>query len=246
MIYPYKHLRKTLFIDIETVSEFRTYHELSDRYKALWMKKASRLNKLDISKATDEDFSQAYTDKAGIFAEFGKVVCISCGFLSDGELRVKSLYGDDEVELLNNFAELLTTHYSDPNDYYLCGHNIKEFDIPYLCRRMVKHGAYMPNMLDIAGKKPWQTEHLIDTLALWRFGDYKNYTSLELLTAMLDIPTSKDDLDGSMVGHTYWEENDLERISRYCAKDVVTVAQVMMKYCGRPLLEEDQITIIKT
>ncbi len=243
MIYPYKNLSKTLFIDIETVSEYSVYDDLPDHYKALWKRKASLLMKFDDS-ATTEDYALAYKQKAAIFAEFGKVVCISCGFLSDEGFRVKSLYGNDEIELLNSFADLLSHHYSNPNDYYLCGHNIKEFDIPYLCRRMVKHGSFMPNMLDIAGKKPWQTEHLIDTLVLWRFGDYKNYTSISLLTAMLDIPTPKDDIDGSMVGDVFWKENDIERIAAYCAKDVITVAQIMMKYCGRPLIKDEDIVIV--
>lgn len=244
MIYPYKNLSKTLFIDIETVSEYSTYQELTPRYKALWQRKAKQISKLNES-ATEDDYAASYKDKAGIFAEFGKVICISCGFLSDEGLRVKSLYGEDEVILLNDFADLLSHHYSNPNDYYLCGHNIKEFDIPFLCRRMVKHGSFMPNMLDIAGKKPWQTEHLIDTLALWKFGDYKNYTSLALLTAILDIPTPKDDIDGSMVGSVYWEESDLVRIANYCAKDVISVVQIMMKYCGKSLISDEEIVIVE-
>ena len=244
MIYPFKNLSKTLFIDIETVSEYKSYFELSDRYKKLWQRKAKSIEKLteDIS---EDDYERIYKDRAAIFAEFGKVICISCGYLSDEGLRVKSIYGDNEIDLLNDFGDLLAHHYSNPNDYYLCGHNIKEFDIPFLCRRMVKHGSFMPNMLDIAGKKPWQTEHLIDTMALWRFGDYKNYTSLALLTAMLDIPSPKDDIDGSMVGSVYWEDEDLERIAKYCSKDVISLAQIMMKYCGKPLIEEDKIVIVE-
>jgi DNA polymerase elongation subunit (family B) len=243
MIYQYKNLGKTLFIDIETVSEYKTYEELDDRYKLLWQKKATQLAR-QAEPLSEEDYTRLYKDKAGIFAEYGKVVCISCGFLSDEELRVKSIYGHDEKAILDEFAELLSTYYTNPNDYYLCGHNIKEFDVPYICRRMVKFGAFMPNMLDIAGKKPWQTEHLIDTLDLWKFGDRKNYTSLALLTAILDIKSPKDDIDGSMVGGVYWEDNDLERIAKYCAQDVVTVVQVMMKYCGKPLIEEGAITLV--
>ena len=242
MIYPYKHLSSTLFVDIETVHAYQSFEELPERMQPLWARKASRiLNKEDL---TEEDLSNAYESKAGIFAEFGKIVCISCGYLSDGNLRVKAIKDHDEKALLNEFANLLISHFDDPGGYYLCGHNIKEFDIPYICRRMVVHGIYMPNMLDIAGKKPWQTQHLIDTMDLWRFGDYKNYTSLNLLTATLDIPSPKDDIDGSMVSSVYWNDDDLDRIATYCNKDVVTVAQVMMRYCDKPLLEEDQVIFV--
>jgi 3'-5' exonuclease len=244
MIYPIKNLKNTLFIDIETVPQRRYYADLPDIFKKLWSKKAYSLDKgLDLS---DEGaVSMSYANKAGIFAEFAKIICISVAYITPNDtLRIKSLAGDEEVDILRDFASLLISHYPDTNGYYLCGHNIKEFDIPFLCRRMVSHGVEMPNMLDIAGKKPWQTEHLIDTMDLWRFGDIKNYTSLELLASTLGVATPKDDIDGSMVAHTYYEENDLARIVTYCQKDVVTVANVMNKFTDQPLLTEDQIEII--
>jgi 3'-5' exonuclease len=245
MIYPAKNLKSTLFLDIETVSEVKLHSELPEVFQKLWLKKANSIDKsLDI---TDTAAVEAtYIGKAGIFAEFSKIVCISFGFITpEGGLRIKSIYGDEEKEVLEKFAHLLKTHYPDTNGYYLCGHNIKEFDIPFICRRMVKHGIYMPNMLDIAGKKPWQTEHLIDTMDLWRFGDIKSYTSLELLAATLGIATPKDDIDGSMVGKTYWQENDLPRIVTYCQKDVVTVARVMMKFTGQADIDDDKIEIVE-
>ncbi len=244
MIYPAKNLKSTLFLDIETVSEYKVVKDLPDVFKKLWLKKAVTLDKnIDLTK--EEAIEASYIGKAGIYAEFSKIVCISFGFIApDAGLRIKSIYGDDEKEILEKFAILLKTHYPDTNGFYLCGHNIKEFDIPVICRRMVKHCINMPNMLDIAGKKPWQTEHLIDTMDLWRFGDIKSYTSLELLAATLGIATPKDDIDGSMVGKTYWEENDLPRIVTYCQKDVVTVARVMMKFTGQPDIEEDKIEIV--
>ncbi len=244
MIYPAKNLKSTLFLDIETVSAYKELKDLPDVFKKLWLKKAMTVDKnIDF---TDEMAVEAsYISKAGIYAEFSKIVCISFGFMApDGVLRIKSIFGDDEKEILEKFAYLLKSHYPDTNGYYLCGHNIKEFDIPFICRRMVAHGIYMPNMLDIAGKKPWQTEHLIDTMDLWRFGDIKSYTSLELLAATLNIATPKDDIDGSMVGKTYWEENDLARIVTYCQKDVVTVARVMMKFTGQPDITEEKIEIV--
>jgi DNA polymerase elongation subunit (family B) len=244
LIYQYNTLSKTLFIDIETVSEFRNYKDLTDRYKSLWQKKASVLQRQN-EPLTKSDFENLYASRAAIYAEFGKIVCISCGFLKEGELRIKSIKSHEEKQILDEFADLLINYYDDPGDYYLCGHNIKEFDVPYICRRMVKHGTFMPNMLDIAGKKPWQTEHLIDTMELWKFGDRKSYTSVALLTAMLDIDSPKEDIDGSMVGQVYWVENDLKRIARYCSNDVVSLAQIMMKYCGQDLIEEHNIVFVE-
>lgn len=244
MIYPAKNIKNTLFIDIETVSEYKNFSDLSEIFKKLWAKKAGSLDKsTDLS--IEENINLLYKAKAGIFSEFSKIVCISSGYISpNGKLRIKSFFDHDEKNLLLNFSQLLKTHYPDTNAYYLCGHNIKEFDIPFLCRRMVKHGIFMPNMLDIAGKKPWQTEHLIDTMDLWRFGDIKNYTSLELLAATLGIETPKDDIDGSMVGEVYWEENNLERITHYCQKDVVTVARIMMKFTGLPDFNPENVEIV--
>lgn len=244
MIYPAKNLKSTLFLDIETVSEEKSLNDLPEVFQKLWTKKASSIDKsLDI---TDPLAVEAtYIGKAGIFAEFSKIVCISFGFITpEGGLRIKSIFGDVEKEILEKFAILLNTYYPDTSGYFLCGHNIKEFDIPFICRRMVKHGLSMPNVLDIAGKKPWQTEHLIDTMDLWRFGDIKSYTSLELLAATLGIATPKDDIDGSMVGKTYWEANDLPRIVTYCQKDVATVARVMMKFTGQPQIDDDKIEVV--
>jgi predicted PolB exonuclease-like 3'-5' exonuclease len=184
---------------------------------------------------------------AGIYAEFGKIVCISVGIFrrnkDTGELEfhVKSFYSDDERQLLLDFANLLEKHYNNPKKHYLCGHNIREFDIPYICRRMIIQGMNLPDVIDLYGKKPWETEHLLDTLALWRFGDYKNFTSLKLLCGVFDIPTPKDDIDGSEVGKTYWEDKDLDRIEVYCKKDVVATAQLLLRFKLEKLLREDQI-----
>jgi 3'-5' exonuclease len=245
MIYPKKHLRNTLFIDIETVSQNKNFDELSFPMQKLWKKKSVSLDK-SVNVDDQEAVSKSYQDRAAIYAEFSKIICISFGYFSaEGRLRIKSVSGHDEKELLQSFADLLVQYYPDPNSYYLCGHNIKEFDIPVLCRRMVINEVFMPNMLDIAGKKPWQLEHLIDTMDLWRFGDFKSYTSLDLLATILNIETPKDDIDGSMVGSVYWNDNDLPRIVVYCQKDVVTVARIMMKFTGQSIFGEDKIDIIE-
>ena len=225
---------QVLFLDIETVSVHPKYDDLSDRMKKLWEKKSQK-----IKKAETETAEELYP-RAAIYAEFGKIIVISVGFLNGNEFRLKSFYGDDEKILLQEFAELLNRYYNYP-DSMLCAHNGKEFDFPYIARRMILNGIELPLILQMAGKKPWEIKHL-DTMELWKFGDYKNYTSLDLLTAIFDIPTPKDDIDGSMVGEVYWQQNDLERIKDYCQKDVLAIAQLMRRYLNEPLIADENVT----
>ncbi len=232
----YIKLDKVLFLDIETVPMCATYEELPERFMPLWDKKAAYLKK------EEEDSPASLFPRAGIYAEFGKVVCISFGMLIDGNFRIKSFFGDDEKALLTDFANLLESKFSS-KEFLLCAHNGKEFDFPYLSRRMLINGMSLPEILDLAGKKPWEVPHL-DTMELWKFGDFKNYTSLELLTAVFDIPTPKDDIDGSQVGEVYWQEKDLERIVKYCQKDVLSIAQLFLRYQNKPLLTEEQVLIV--
>jgi len=239
-----------LFLDIETVSGKATYEDLDETFQGLWKLKArSVLRKYD-DPITEEEAAEAYTDKAGIYAEFGKIICISVGLVyrdKDSKklsVRLKSFADDDEKKLLEDFSELLNQHYNHPAKHYLCGHNIREFDVPYVCRRMLVNQLSLPALLDIAGKKPWETKHLIDTLEFWKFGDYKNYTSLKLLAAVFGFPSPKDDIDGSEVGRVYWEEKDLKRIAKYCEKDVLATVQLHLKYNLMPLLEEENILFV--
>lgn len=225
---------QVLFLDIETVSAHPKYDDLSERMKKLWEKKSQK-----IKKAETETAEELYP-RAAIYAEFGKIIVISVGFLNGNEFRLKSFYGDDEKILLQEFAELLNRYYNYP-DSMLCAHNGKEFDFPYIARRMILNGIELPLILQMAGKKPWEIKHL-DTMELWKFGDYKNYTSLDLLTAIFDIPTPKDDIDGSMVGEVYWQQNDLERIKEYCQKDVLAIAQLMRRYLNEPLIADENVT----
>lgn len=226
---------QVLFLDIETVPAVETYEQLSDRMKKLWDKKSKTIR-------TDEaQDPEALYARAGIYAEFGKIIVISVGFLNGHEFRIKSYFGDDEKLVLEEFAELLNRFYSQ-NDSILCAHNGKEFDFPYIARRMLINGIELPNVLQLAGKKPWEIRH-IDTMELWKFGDFKNYTSLDLLTAIFDIPTPKDDIDGSMVGSIYYQEHNLERIRTYCQKDVLAIAQLMRRYLNLPLIKEEQVMI---
>ena len=223
---------KILFLDIETVSQKKSYDQLSERMQKLWSHKAEQLNR-DNTELTPADIY----DRAGIYAEFGKIVCISVGFFNEQRFLLKSFYGHDEKALLNDFANMLNRYYSAP-DAQLCAHNGKEFDFPYIARRMLVNGIQIPKILQVAGKKPWET-NFIDTMELWKFGDYKTFTSLDLLCAILDIPTPKDDINGSEVGRVYWQENDIERIKTYCQKDVLAIAQLMRRYNYMSLIPED-------
>ena len=225
---------KTLFLDIETASQVKDYSQLSERMQKLWDHKAEQIAKGDES-ATPESLYE----RAAIYAEFGKIICISVGFFNDQRFRLKSFYDHDEKALLTEFATLLDRYYAFP-DAQLCAHNGKEFDFPYIARRMMVNGIKIPRVLQVAGKKPWET-NFIDTMELWKFGDYKTFTSLDLLCAILDIPTPKDDINGSEVGRVYWIENDLERIKTYCQKDVLAVAQLMRRYNYLPLIADDQV-----
>jgi uncharacterized protein YprB with RNaseH-like and TPR domain len=228
---------KVLFLDIETVPEYYKFEELSERGKELWTKKTRFLQERE-DKTPDEIY-----EKAGIYSEFAKVACISVGMLiqKDGEtqIRLKSFAGEDEKKVLQEFNDLLNAHYNH-DSYSLCAHNGKEFDFPFLGRRMLINSLKLPKILNIAGKKPWEINHL-DTMELWKFGDYKHYTSLELLTYIFDIPTPKDDIDGSQVARVFYEDKDIDRIITYCEKDVIATIQLVQRYRGEDLIHDDFI-----
>ncbi len=231
------NIENVLFLDIETVPATPDYNSLDETMRTLWDKKAGIIGKNDPEQTPADLY-----ERAGIYAEFGKIVCISCGFMRGSTFRVKSFYGDYEEDILKNFASLLTRSYSI-DKYKLCAHNGKEFDFPYISRRMLINGVKLPPILNAAGKKPWEVKHL-DTMELWKFGDYKHYTSLELLAAIFGIPTPKDDIDGSQVGEVYWKEKDLKRIVTYCEKDVLTTAQLLRRYMGLPLIKNDNVVSV--
>ena len=233
---------KILFLDIETVPQAYQFEQLDDKSKALFEAK----NRFQIS--PEKPIEQIFEDRGGILAEFGKIVCISVGMLHEGSqgksIRLKSYYHDDEETLLVQFKRLLEDHYNTPY-HVLCGHNSKEFDIPYICRRMLINGIALPSILQIAGKKPWEINH-IDTMELWKFGDYKSYTSLSLLCHVMQIPTPKDDISGADVARVYYEEQDLQRIMVYCEKDVVALIQLFLRLQGEPLVDDFNITSAST
>lgn len=233
-------LHDILFLDIETVPQVSTYSNLDRKLQELWEKKSSYF------RSEDQSASDVYA-RAGIYAEFGKIICISVGIISGTKkipgLRIKSYSGDDEKRILVEFIKMLE-NYGSNRTIYLCAHNGKEFDFPYLARRILLNRLELPELLDIAGKKPWEIRHL-DTMELWKFGDYKHYTSLDLLTSIFEIPSPKTDIDGSKVAGIYWDEGDLERIVAYCQQDVIAIVQLVMRYTYRELIALDKIEIIK-
>ncbi len=234
------HLENLICIDIETVPAWPDFVTMPDELKELYLKKSTRL------KQEGETEEEQFFNHAGIYAEFGKVICIVLGIFRKEKngyvFRMKTIAGDDERSVLMEFSELLGKHYNKADRFQFCGHNIREFDIPYLSRRYLVNRLPLPALLDISGKKPWEV-NMIDTLQLWRFGDVKHYTSLKLLALILGIDSPKDDIEGKDVGRVYWKEKDLPRIIQYCRRDVVTVAQLILRFKGMPLLPPDQIVI---
>lgn len=228
-----------LFLDIETVPLYPSYEKLPGPIRALWDKKASYLKK------EAETPAELYF-RAGIYAEFGKVICISTGLVYIEEdrmkMRIKSFYGGDEKNILMSFNSLLEKIMLK-REIQLCAHNGKEFDFPYIARRMLANGIRLPAILDIAGKRPWEIRHL-DTMELWKFGDYKHYTSLDLLAHVFNIPSPKTDIDGSQVASVYWNDKNLMRIVEYCQRDVITIVQLILRYKGMNTISQDDITVV--
>jgi DNA polymerase elongation subunit (family B) len=226
-----------LFLDIETVPQHENFDLVDEKFKEFWDKKSSYFRE-------EEQTAADVYQRAGIYAEFGKIICISVGIVvsksGSRAFRLKSFFGDNEEELLKEFALMLQNYSKTNKNIQLCAHNGKEFDFPYIARRMLVHGIQLPDILDVGGKKPWEVQFL-DTMELWKFGDYKHYTSLNLLTHLFNIPTPKDDIDGSMVAEVYYKEKNIERIVKYCEKDVVAVAQLFSKYKGEELIADENI-----
>jgi 3'-5' exonuclease len=225
-----------MFLDIETVPESSSFEQLDSSRQNLWEKKSKQF------RTTDQTAEEVY-ERAGIYSEFGKIICISVGIIrekSPMNFRLKSFFGKDEKLLLTEFSEMLSKFSKSHKEALLCAHNGKEFDFPYIARRMIINGMMIPQILDNAGKKPWEIK-LLDTMDLWKFGDYKNYASLDLLTTILGIPTPKDDIDGSQVAGIYYIEDNIQRIVKYCEKDVLAIARVLSRFMNLPGIDEDNI-----
>ena len=236
------NIEHILFLDIETVPQYPGYAGLPQVMAPLWDKKSSQAGRFEKPANDDPADPDVIYERAGIYAEFGKIICISTGVVRNGSLWIKSFSGHDERELLIDFIDMLNKA-KDKKFGYLCAHNGKEFDYPYLIRRMLINRLEVPPILDLSEKKPWEIAHL-DTMELWKFGDYKSYTSLELLAAVFGIPTPKDDIKGSDVARVYWKERDLERIVTYCQKDVITIVNLFLCFKGKPILPEGVVQIV--
>lgn len=230
-----------LFIDIETVAQTADFHELPAALQQHWVKKAGYLNS-----DPEIDAATLYAERAGIYAEFGKVIVIAVGIFTREEeqehFRLKAFAGHDEKQVLQEFADMLQNKFSSSNTW-LCGHNGKEFDFPYLCRRMLVHQIPLPPQLNVMGKKPWETSYL-DTMEMWKFGDRKNFTSLDLLATLLELPTSKSDIDGSQVNEVYYREGDLDRIAQYCMRDVLLTARIYQRLNNWPVISDEQVVFV--
>ena len=244
-----QHIRpeNLIVIDIETASEYPSFDSMPEEWKGLWEEKTMRSLPEGVAAA---DF---YPMRAGVMAEFAKIICISIGYFNKEttlHMRIKSFYGHDEKKLLEDFLATINKIESLNNKWCFAGHNIKEFDIPFICRRLLINNMPLPGYLDFQNMKPWET-NIVDTFQYWRFGDYKNFTSLKLLAIAMGVPSSKDDIDGSMVGELYWatdeteREKNLKRISVYCQKDVVTTGNIILRFKNLTLIHPDDVTIVE-
>ncbi len=233
-------IKNILFLDIETVPETQNFEELDTLKQELFSKKTAYQRR-------DETTAEEFYERAGIWAEFGKIICISVGFFDPHAdkpvLRIKSFFGEEERKILLDFKNLLDKYFSKP-EHVLCAHNGKEFDFPFIARRMIIHAIELPEKLQLFGKKPWEVAHL-DTMEMWKFGDFKHYTSLNLLTNILGIPSPKEDIDGSQVAKVYYEDQDMPRIVKYCERDTLAVAQVYLRLTNQPVLKPDQVLFVE-
>jgi 3'-5' exonuclease len=234
-------LENLLFIDIETVPCEPLFENLTADWQKLWVEK------IQFQLPDDTTAAQFYQQRAGVMAEFSKIICISMGYFrredKEAQLRIKSFYSDDESDLLTRMLGALKELEAVNNRWSFTGHNIKEFDIPFLCRRLLANGIAIPHYLDFQNMKPWDV-NMLDTFQYWRFGDYKNYTSLNLLAATLGVPSPKDDIDGSMVADVYYQQQGLQRIVNYCQKDVITVANIVRRFKNLPVLTAEEVVVV--
>jgi DNA polymerase elongation subunit (family B) len=220
----FDQLGSLLFLDIETASTTESFESLDPRLQQEWIRKEKYMR----SENPDPEPGSFFFDRAGIHAEFGKIICIGVGYFQvkkrDKKLlfRSKIFASEEEKEILMEMKALL-----ERKKWILCAHNGKEFDFPYLCRRMLIHGISLPEPLQLAGKKPWELRH-VDTMDLWKFGDYKHYTRLELLAGVFGITSSKESIDGSEVNASYYQEKNIEKIKAYCLRDVEVTARIYL------------------
>ncbi len=235
-------LTDLFLLDVETVPQVATFSELNPLWQRLWSDK--------ISKTVPETISleDSWKMRAGILAEFGKIICISTAYFyndNNGEqaLRIKSFFGDDEKHVLEQFKAASVKFFQHNQCFQFAGHNIREFDIPYICRRMIINNIPLPEFLQLHAAKPWDVK-MVDTLQWWKFGDYKNYISLDLLAHVLGVPTSKTDMDGSKVQDEYYYRENIQKIVEYCQRDVVVVANVLRKFQQLGALPEAHITVV--
>jgi DNA polymerase elongation subunit (family B) len=265
-----KPINKVLWFDIEAVPEKASFFELTpkkqelfkSRFKKDWeamgadpqrhfikemITAASTVTPVEaVETLVDNKMIEAlYNNKAPLHPEFGKIVCISIGYI-DGEipekiedkpevelkLKLKSFYGHDEVKLLQDFlnaTKSAITNAVNPT-YHLCGHNIMNYDVPFIAKRFIINGLKLPAMFDLDGKKEWNLPYFIDTRNVWKFNVYDSNCSLDLLCNLFDVESSKEGgISGKDVRDVFYIENDVQKIAMYCEEDVRALAQVYLK-----------------
>lgn len=242
------------FVDTETIPGYKDFNDMPEELARMYERKfGHELANNDPDKF--DNFEDHYRARAALYPEFGKIVCLVIGviFVDDKDkqekLKLKTLCGRHEDKLLAEAAPIIDKFDS------LVGHNSKEFDFPYLCKRFYVHGIQLPQILNIAGKKPWEVS-LIDTMELWRFGSFKGSTSLELFAHCLGLPSPKQDMTGADVAKVYYEMFDhmkdgelpfeaesaaIQKIGKYCQGDVVTLANCYRKLKYQSVIASENV-----
>lgn len=227
-------IQDVLFLDIETVPLYAEYDELEGMEKYLWDRTARYIN-------TEEETDSETYAQAGVYAEFGRIVCICVGNIGiDNEcefLKLRCFYNDDERNLLLEFKSFLQKLNTAT---ILCAHNGKAFDFPFICRRMLINGIELPEIFVNSENKSSELQHL-DTLEFWKFGDYQHFTSLEHLAHLFKLESSKKDIDRGSVQKVYYSQNDPQKIVDYCFNDVVTIAQLLLRFNNQNTIRTENI-----
>jgi len=223
-------LDKILFVDIETVGAEKDWDTLVKNKPDLAYQFETYLDWFQkrFPEDADKDVSEIFVNRSALVPEFGKIVCISFGSVNeDGTHKLGSFYGHDEYDILRKTQKVLVG--ANKRNMYLCGHNVKGFDIPYMAKRMIINGIMPPALLPGHDVKPWE-KRAIDTKELWQYGNYGQLASLELMCLMLGVDNPKtSEVTGNKVHNAFWIDNNIDGIVKYCEKDVDVLIDVMEK-----------------
>jgi DNA polymerase elongation subunit (family B) len=228
------NIDKLLFFDIESVSQYKDLYDMSERELEVWMKYYDSMRKkvtdesrmVDLGEHTKEHYREVYRQTAAFFPEFGKVACVSMGFVTKDKVKYDSFYGEDEAEILKEVRKVFNK--VDGLGFDLCGHSIKMFDIPFLGKRYYINGMKPPTLFPTHETKPWEMRTL-DTKDMWQFGNKWSLGSLDLVCSSLNIDSPKNgDVKGDNVTTNFWGGNH-EEIKDYCERDVKALVDIVTK-----------------